>query len=408
MAAQLPKLIGVSLTAHTADQLALAAVPLALAASGASAGTISLLVAAQSAAWLLVSLPAGALADRMSRKWIMSLGALAIMIGSALAALGLDSQSRSDLLLGAGVLIAASGVVLQVLSIFAVLPGLVTRDRIAPSNALLEFVRASVVIVAPVVVAASIEAGRGDLAFVIGAIAGAMGLVLVATLPADQPASGARQPLMRSVRDGAVFVADTPILRAIALCAVFWNFAFFALTAVFAPYALRVLQFTAPDVGRLWAIYGAGLLLGALSAPSLLRRVRTGWLFVLGPASSFCGVAAVALFAQEGSFRVAAIGFFSLGFGPMIWLVLQTSVRQLLTPPDYLGRVAATITTAIYGIRPLGALGAGAVAQWVSYEAAIWLAAASFFLSILAILASPASRLIGMPNPVGADASRSV
>ena len=91
------------------------------------------------------------------------------------------------------------------------------------------------------------------------------------------------------------------------------------------------------------------------------------------------------------------IGLFTLGFGPMLWLVLQTSVRQMLTPKDMLGRVAATLTTAIYGVRPIGALAAGAVATGYGTAAAVWLAAALFALSVVAIVLSPAPSLSEMP-----------
>ena len=93
-----------------------------------------------------------------------------------------------------------------------------------------------------------------------------------------------------------------------------------------------------------------------------------------------------------------AVGFFCLGFGPMTWLVLQTSVRQIVTPNALLGRVGATITTTIYGVRPIGALLAGMVAQFYGARAALWLSVALFFISCAAMLLSPAARLKAMPR----------
>jgi MFS family permease len=66
--------------AHLVDQTLMAAIPLLLAAGGASAGVIGAAVAAQAAAWLLVSLPAGALADRMSRRTILQIGGIAAVV----------------------------------------------------------------------------------------------------------------------------------------------------------------------------------------------------------------------------------------------------------------------------------------------------------------------------------------
>ncbi len=71
---------------------------------------------------------------------------------------------------------------------------------------------------------------------------------------------------------------------------------------------------------------------------------------------------------------------FLVGFGPMMWLVCQTTVRQLVTPPaPLMGRVNATVQTAIYGVRPLGR--AGGAAWWraqAGLQAALLLIAASF------------------------------
>ena len=91
------------------------------------------------------------------------------------------------------------------------------------------------------------------------------------------------------------------------------------------------------------------------------------------------------------------VGFFSVGFMPMIWLVLQTSVRQIVTPAPLLARVAATISTTIYGIRPIGALMAGAIAANFGVSAAMWFAASMFACSALAMLVSPATALRRMP-----------
>ena len=55
-------------SAHFADQMLLAGLPLLLTASGQPAGAVSFVVAAHAAAWLLVSLPVGAFADVVSRR----------------------------------------------------------------------------------------------------------------------------------------------------------------------------------------------------------------------------------------------------------------------------------------------------------------------------------------------------
>jgi predicted MFS family arabinose efflux permease len=387
--------------AHLADQMLLALLPLVLTAAGASAAVVGLVVAAQAAAWLVVSLPAGALADRLSRRTLMVAGAVAVVLGVALLVVASAVGLATPLVLAAAAFLAGSGVVLEVLSVFALLPRLTEGPGIASANARLEFCRAVTALGAPIVAGSAVAMGRVDVALSV-AVAGALvSLIAAARLPRDVPAPGRPTPLLLAIRDGARFVAQEPILRAIAICAIAWNFAFFALTAALAPYALRVVGVSPDVLGQAWAVYAVGLLLGAALAPWAVRRVRTGTLFMFGPGSSALAVALLAGLPEQGAWPLW-VGLFGVGFGPMLWLVLQTSVRQIVTPPDMLGRVAATISTAIYGVRPIGALAAGALAEVAGSPAAIWLAAVAFVVSGAAMAMSPAARLRTMPTATAA------
>ena len=86
-------LLGAAAGTHAADQMALATLPLtATLVLGAGPDLLGLLVAAQSAAWLLVSLPAGTWIDRMPRRRMLivalALGLTASLVAVAAAATG--------------------------------------------------------------------------------------------------------------------------------------------------------------------------------------------------------------------------------------------------------------------------------------------------------------------------------
>src|SRR5262245_41200389 len=141
-------LLGAAAGTHTADQMALATLPLtATLVLGAGPDILGLLVAAQSAAWLLVSLPAGAWIDRVRRRTLLivglGLGLLASIVAVAAAAAGFS------ILLGAAAFIGASGTVIYVLTSVSLLPGIVAPDELPRSNARLELARAVVSLGAP-------------------------------------------------------------------------------------------------------------------------------------------------------------------------------------------------------------------------------------------------------------------
>jgi hypothetical protein len=81
----------------------------------------------------------------------------------------------------------------------------------------------------------------------------------------------------------------------------------------------------------------------------------------------------------------------------MLWQIAQTSLRHSVTPAGLLGRVGATVQVAVFGVRPLGALAGGALAAWQGPEAAVWLAAFGFLVSLLVLLRSPLPQLRALP-----------
>jgi len=70
-----------------------------------------------------------------------------------------------------------------------------------------------------------------------------------------------------------------------------------------------------------------------------------------------------------------------------------------VTPSALMGRVNATVQTAIYGVRPLGALAGGLVAAQAGLHAALLLIAVAFAMSTAVIVLSPLARLRVLPSP---------
>jgi len=391
-------LLGAAAGTHAADQLALATLPLtATLVLGAGPDVLGLLVAAQSAAWLLVSLPAGAWIDRLPRRRMLivalTLGLLASMTAVIAAATGLV------FVLGLAAIAGASGTVVYVLASVSLLPSLVPAADLPRSNARLELARAVVSLAAPFVAGLLAQHLSPTWGYLFAAFGAALALACVFALPLGTAAgTGAERPsLGEAIRVGALFVVNHDLLRGISLCAIFWNFAFFALLAIWAPFALGPLGLDPSLMGLAQSTYGAGLILGALVAPASVRHLPPLATLIFGPAVSVLA-AALFLAAPAGNgFLLAAAGYFLVGFGPMLWLICQTTVRQLVTPPPLMGRVNATVQTAIYGVRPLGALAGGLVAAQGGLQAALLLIAAAFALSTLVIVLSPLARLRVLP-----------
>src|SRR5262249_14328268 len=93
-----------------------------------------------------------------------------------------------------------------------------------------------------------------------------------------------------------------------------------------------------------------------------------------------------------------AIAFFLFGFGPILWTINQTTLRQAITPEAMLGRVSALVMIATAGARPLGAALGGVVGAAAGPEACLVLAAIGFVVQAMVIMASPVPRLARLPE----------
>ena len=90
----------------------------------------------------------------------------------------------------------------------------------------------------------------------------------------------------------------------------------------------------------------------------LLAAAASSALIGLGPVTGFVAAGVMALTTFVPAPWLAALSFFLLGAGPILWVISTTTLRQSVTPPRLLGRVSA-INIMSYGARPVGsALGA--------------------------------------------------
>jgi predicted MFS family arabinose efflux permease len=219
--------------------------------------------------------------------------------------------------------------------------------------------------------------------------------------PARTPA--ARRHPLQEIKEGAAFVLHHPLLRPVFITQFIFNTASFLLLAVFVPYAVRHLGLSATGVGATLAMYGVGMVVGALLATRVMRRLAFGTVIGLGPVTGFVAAAVMALTTVIATPLLAGLSFFLLGVGPILWVISTTTLRQSVTPPSLLGRVSA-INIMSYGARPVGSALGAIVGGLYSAEACLYLAVAIFGAQALVILMSPAVSLARQPQMVGEPA----
>lgn len=395
------RLAWANLAAHSAEQISLAAVPIvAVLALDAGPGEIGALAVAQTLPFLLLAIPLGLLADRQSRRaLIVASEALRWITALALVVAALTGQVSIPLLAVLG-FIGAAGTVGFSVAAPTLLPALVPRESLATANGRLELARSVAFAAGPALAGALVSWAGAPAAFVLAAMLSGAALVALWRLP-DPPRTPAppRHPLLE-LRDGAAFVWRHAMLRPIILTGVAWNLGWFVLQAVYVPYAVRTLGLSASGVGVTLATYGAGMVVGALGASRVLRRITFGQAIIAGPLTSVVGILLMLATLVWPQAWLASLSYFCFGFGPILWVVGTTTLRQAVTPGAMLGRVSAIFLTVNMGARPLGAALGGVVGEHWGEGACLWLATALFVVQALIILGSAVRGLRTLPAPV--------
>jgi len=394
-----------NLAAQSAEQISLAAVPMvAVLALGAGAAENGLLSAAQTLPFLILSIPAGLLADRHSRRRLL-VGAELLRAASLLGLVLLACAGQLTLawlaLLGFA---GAAGTVAFSVAAPSLVPSIVARDDLPRANARLEIARSTAFAAGPALAGALVGWAGGPPAFVLALLLSSVAVGLLRGVPEPPRAALPKRHVLHELREGAQLIWRHALLRPIMWTAVVWNLSWFVLQAAYVPYAVSLIGLSAASIGSTLATYGAGLLVGALLATRVLRRFEFGTAVIVGPLFSMAaGVVMVATLWWPSAW-LAGASFFMFGAGPALWVVTSTTLRQTVTPGAMLGRVSALFLTVNAGSRPLGAaLGAGIAAVLggtAGLKACILVMALGFALQALIILCSPLPRLRALPAAV--------
>lgn len=387
-----------NLVAQSAEQVALAAAPIvAVLLLGAGAGETGLLQTALTLPFVLFAIPAGLMADRMTRRWLMA-GAEALRAGALLGVLLLIWIGWLTLpalaLLG---FVAVCGTVVYSVAAPSLVPSLVPPRALPAANARIELARTVAFAAGPAVGGLLVGWIGAAPAFGFAAALSILAVMLLAGIYEPARAPIPRRHPLQDIREGAAFVFGHPLLRPVFVTQFIFNTASFLILAVFVPYAVRSLGLSASGVGVVLGMYGVGMVFGALLATRVMKWLPFGSVIGLGPVAGLGAAAIMALTTVIHTPVLAGLSFFLLGAGPILWVISTTTLRQSVTPPRLLGRVSA-INIMAYGARPLGA-GVGAlVGGLYGAEACLYLAVAGFAAQALVIWMSQAVGLACQPE----------
>ncbi len=389
---------------------------------------VGLLSAAGSACFLLVALPAGLVVDRVAKRRLMIAcdAARMLILGSVVIAAAFRVLTLWQLF--AVALLTGLATVFFDVAYQSYVPSLIEREQLHDGNGKLGATQAFAQVAGPglggalfglvragAMAADAVSYGISTLSLVLikarePAAPGAAGAAAQADGTPIGQGSGARLAgLRRELFAGLAFVFGHPVLRKIAACTGTANLFGSISGALEIVFLVRVVHVHPASTGLLLSIGSLGGILGGVLSGRLARWIgsaRIIWFSML----VFGAIPIVMpLTAQGWRLALFPIAFAGMSFCAVVYNIAQLSYRQLICPPELLGRMNAAIRWIVWGTLPLGGLIGGVLGSLIGIRATIWVGvlgswAAAFwvvFSPLRRMRDIPAQEIAGEPEPVG-------
>jgi MFS family permease len=374
------------LVSSTGDGMFVTAFPLLAATLTRDPVLIAGVTIASRLPWLM-AMVSGAIADRTDRRRLMIAADLfrLVMVGGLGLVIALGAVQVWMLYVCAFLLGAAE--TLHVNAAQAMLPMLVRGDQLLDANARFASAQIAAAQFIGPPIGSTLFNVAASLPFVSDALSFAGSAVLIAQLPDERRIERPETRLWTDVREGFAYIRGHRAMRRMASVLAIINFFYFSAVALLVLYTSQQLHSGKVVYTALFVGAASGTLISRWFVTPLTRRL--GLVRTLAIAFWMWALSVVGL-AITGNGIIAIAMFVVLGFGNGLWLTLNTTLRQRLTPNRLLGRMNAAYRTVSWGVVPFGAAFGGVFARLFGLRAPF--IAAGAVLTAIAVFAGPLLR----------------
>lgn len=373
----------------------------------ASTFSVGLLTAAGTASFLLVALPAGLVVDRVAKRWLMLTCDVArmVIIGSVALAAAFGVLTMAQLF--AVALLSGLATVFFDVAYQSYVPALVDRDQLHEGNGKLGATQSFAQVVGPGLgggLFGVLKAGAMSIDASSYAVS-AVSLWLIKTREPARVASPAadgqpRGGLFGEIFAGLRFVLGHRVLRKIAACTGTANLFGAMAGALEIIFLVRIVHISPAEVGLLFSIGSVGGILGGVLSGRLAKWIGTAriiWFSML-----VFGAIGILMPLTEAGWRLVLfpISVAGLSFAAVVYNIAQVSYRQIICPPELLGRMNAAIRWIVWGTLPLGGLLGGVLgsATALGVLPTLWLSVVGSWAAGFWVLFSPLRGMRDIPK----------
>jgi len=401
------KLFSATVVSNLGDGMAIVAYPWLASAITRNPILIALVAVAQRLPWLLFTLPAGVITDRVDRRRAMitmdvARGALTLVVAFAVlgSQSGLPGPSDLDQVTGtrtglflvvlAAALLLGMAEVLRDNSNQTILPNIVEPHQLEKANGRIWAAEGVTNTFAGPPLGSLLLLVAFSLPFFVDAatffIAAAIVLLIPGSFQAERNPDEPPQSFRHDLGQGVRWLMGHSLLRPMAIILGFMNAAGMIFGGTIVLFAQEVLE-VGPLLFTVLFFGGAiGGLIGGNIAPLISQRLGSGTSLAITLGGSAIGLVIVGLFPW---WPLVIVIFGIEALLGILWNVITVSLRQTIIPSHLLGRVNSVYRFFARGMMPLGAA-FGGVLVWLMERQfdrdlalrSTWFAAAAVYIGL--------------------------
>jgi Na+/melibiose symporter-like transporter len=364
------------LIAHVCSQLgvrfATIALPIiALREAGASATEMGIITAGTGIAYIALSLPVGARIEGMPKRRVVAWSGRLRMVACAAMFIVLSEGRLSITAVVVFTLVVGACTVVYDIGLTSGLPERVPNDRLLDANRGFELVQQMTTFLGPALAAGAVWIGPVKWVVLCeGALFGCASIAASRSQPLKHAKPVSEESVSTRLKMGLRYCWGQKAVRQILITIFVSSYSATVILTLQPILVLDILHGNSLDLALCLIAGAAGGLLGANRAKRVINMIGRRPTLVGGLlGAAFCtgGIALAAVLegavADRALIIVCAVSQFGIVFCIVHFNIVQATVRQEVTPADYLARMSSVSKLMIWGSAPIASITGGIAAD---------------------------------------------
>jgi len=285
------------------------------------------------------------------------------------------------------------------------LPSLVNKEDVVEGNQKLQTSASAAQVAGPSIASAMMQFFGTALSIASDALGTLVAVLALMSIRKPEPkpeynSSDGERRFFDEMKEGIKVITSNKLLWTQAGCTGTYNLGTNIFGVAILLYAYRILGISKGVIGIIFSIGAVGFLLGALISSAVIEKVGFGKTIALAAASGFgLLIAPIA----RGTLAVLMLGvaYFIADLGIPVYNINQVSLRQVITPNRFQGRMNATMRTVVWGTIPAGSFLGGIFSTSLGIIPTLIVGGLISGGSFLWIVLGPIFNLVKQPEPIG-------